>query len=1036
VIGESVGRYDIRGVLGDGGMGTVYRAWDRDVGREVALKLLRADDDSGDMAKRLMREARAASRAQHPGIVVVHDAGEVRGQVYVAMELLAGETLRDRLRRGPLDVAEAIACTRQVADALDAAHAAGVIHRDLKPANVMLLPDGRLKLLDFGLARLIGETRLTRSGEILGTANYMSPEQVLGLEAGVPSDVWALGVLVYEMLTARACFARDSLGAIAQAVLYGEPDPLDRVRPDTPTPLVDLVARCLAKDARQRPATAGQVIEALDAATVAGPPRPRDRSRLPEELSSFIGREREIHEVRGLFASHRLVTLTGPGGCGKTRLALRIAREVEPEFEHGAGFVDLAPVSDPSRLPVVVADALGVAPQPGADMLQVLTAKLRERRVLVVLDNAEHLVDAVARLADALLRDCAGVVLLATSREPLRVPGERMYAVAPLPVDDAGDAAASDAVRLFVARAAESRPGFALTDANRGAVVEICTRVDGIPLAIELAAARVRTLEPAAIAARLHDRFRLLSSGSRTAMPRQQTLRAAIEWSDDLLAPEERALFHDLAVFAGGWGLEAAETVAGTIDSADVLDVLDRLVLKSLVVFDDVATGPARYRFLETIREFALEQLHADGRFEDVASRHRRWCRTFAAARAAALGGRGQADAIRDLEREHANLLAAIDRAHADPAGADDECALVAAAAPFWSTRGHVTIGRERTASALAREGGGDGGDRLDVLLGDAQLAVTAADYAHGERAYAAALEASRRAGVRSREARARNGLGGVAARRSDVARAAEHYTEALRVYREVGDAVGVASALNNLANLALDRGEHDHARELYEESLSVTQRIGDERQTAIALYNLGYLALATGDDAAGERLERALEHFRNLGHRQGVALVTMNLARLMLRRGATETGEAMLEECLRMADQLGDRLVRANTLMSLGDAARARGDAARARVTLLESLELFHAMGLRGDACETLERLARLRHEAGAHADALVLLELAERLRREAGYPRSPADDAWHAALVTALSSAVPAGAREQAGAEAAALDLGGVVERMHTGG
>src|SRR5579859_364154 len=657
-------RYRLEAELGQGGMGTVYRAQDALLDRFVAIKVLAQARLGAEGRARLLHEARAVARLNHPNIIAIYDVADTgatngfqpvervagpapAGGLFIVMELAQGETLHER---GPQSLAETLDIALQVCAALDHAHTHGIIHGDLKPENIAIAPDGTAKLMDFGLARYLGsdqaETRL------MGTVLYLAPEQARGQVVDARADLYALGVVLYEALTGRLPFTGDDPLAVIAQHLSTPPTPPRELRPDLPPALEAIILRLLAKDPDERYASAREVKEALAAIPTDSAPAGARRHNLPAEVTSFIGREKEITAVRRLLGGTRLLTLTGSGGTGKTRLALRAAAEVLGEFRDGIWLVDLAPLADAALVPQSVASVLGVREEPGTALTRRIADVLHHKHLLLVLDNCEHLIGAVAELAEGLLRDCPDLKLLVTSREPLGIAGETAYRVPSLslPPDDARTPsptrpeatapAQSEAVRLFVDRASTVRPDFALTEANTAAVVQITRQLDGVPLALELAAARVRALGVEQIAARLDDRFRLLTGGSRTALPRQQTLRALIDWSWDLLAPEEKLLLRRLSVFVGGWTLEAAEAVCTAKDEggrmkdetfqpsafilhpSDVLDILTRLVDKSLVVADE-HDGASRYRLLETIRQYAREQLLQAGAAEAAAIRGR-----------------------------------------------------------------------------------------------------------------------------------------------------------------------------------------------------------------------------------------------------------------------------------------------------------------------------------------------------------------------------------------------------------------------------
>ncbi|HKY50325.1 MAG TPA: adenylate/guanylate cyclase domain-containing protein, partial [Candidatus Limnocylindria bacterium] len=427
-------------------------------------------------------------------------------------------------------------------------------------------------------------------------------------------------------------------------------------------------------------------------------------NNLPIQVTSFVGREREIRDVTGLLKDTRLLTLLGPGGTGKTRLSLQVAANLIDGYADGVWFVEFAPLYDPELVPQAVASTLGVREEPGRPALTTLSEYLRRRTVLLILDNCEHLIDACARLADALLRSCPGVNVLTSSREALGTAGEVTYRVPSLSLPDPRQLpslerlADYEAVRLLVERASAVKPGFKITDANAAAAVQICQRLDGIPLAIELAAARLKDLSPREIAAHLDERFRLLTAGSRTAMPRHQTLRGLIDWSYELLPEFERALLRRVSVFAGGWHLAAAEAV-----DPDALDLLGRLVDKSLVVADE-EDGETRYGLLETIRQYGLEKLRETSDEPMVRDRHRDFYVALVESSAPNLQGPDQATWLARLETEHDNVRAAL-RWSLEGGNVEAAFRLGAALDSFWDTRGHISEGRQWIEQIVARAG-------------------------------------------------------------------------------------------------------------------------------------------------------------------------------------------------------------------------------------------------------------------------------------------------------------------------------------------
>jgi predicted ATPase/class 3 adenylate cyclase len=638
-------------------------------------------------------------------------------------------------------------------------------------------------------------------------------------------------------------------------------------------------------------------------------------NNLPLQVTSFVGRERELAEVTRLLAGEppgpRLVTLTGPGGTGKTRLALQAAADVLDAHPDGVWLVELAALADPAIVPQTVAAAAGVREAPGRPVLSTLTDALKPRRLLLVLDNCEHLLDACARLADALLRACPHVRLLCTSREALGIAGEAAWRVPSLPVPADGGAAAPApgaaglagyaAVRLFAERAAAVRPGFALTADSAAAVAQVCARLDGIPLAIELAAARVRVLPPQQLLARLDDRFRLLTGGSRTALERHQTLQATVDWSYALLTEPERTLFARLAAFAGGWTLEAAETVGADPDDADgdgiaadaVLDLLTRLADKSLVVADEQPDGTARYRLLETLRQYARQKLAERGAAVD-ALRRRHAAHYLALAEQAAphLTGPQQLVWLARLEAELDNLRAAL-RWSLDSGDAGAGLRLADALDRFWYLRRHQTEAGAWLAQLLAAPGPPDA--LRAAALGQAgRRTRNAGDAAGGRRLLEEGLALARALGDDALVARALSELGFTSRARGDYPAARRELEEALALYRRLGDRWGVAHALSHLALLRHWQGEQDAARATTEELRATARPLGDRRLDAVVYELLGQVAGATGDPAEARRLlEQGLALHRELGDEAGVASGQVLLGRLALRRGAPAAGEA-----------------------------------------------------------------------------------------------------------------------------------------------
>ena len=593
---------------------------------------------------------------------------------------------------------------------------------------------------------------------------------------------------------------------------------------------------------------------------------------LPRQLTRFVGRSEDVSAVKRTLSTARLLTLTGTGGCGKTRLALQTAAEILDEYPNGVWLIEFAPVADPALVPQVVASTLGVREQPGHELTETLITRLREQRALLIMDNCEHLVTACARLADAVLRTCADVHILATSREALNVSGEVSYRVPSLGLPHEGDTdklhaiAGSDAVQLFIDRAQLARPEFALNETNASAVAEVCRRLDGIPLAIELAAARVRMMPPGEILDRLKDRFRLLTLGGRTAPSRHQALQATVEWSYRLLSESEQILFNRLSVFAGGFSLDAAEAVCAGDGLADdhILDLLSALVDKSLVVVGEDSGGRSRYMLLETLREYGRERLEKAA-VGETRTRHATYFRGAALEAEAQLTGPEQATSLRQLEDDHDNLRAALQWL-VDANENELALSLASTLVQFWLMHGHLTEGRRWFAGRIAGSSARPA-IRAKALLGQGSLAWRQADYLVATSSTEASLAIWRELGDKAGIVQALNILGAIFKEQEDAPAALAYFEESLALAREANDRRAIARALNNLGALAFDRGDYGAARLFYLESLALKKEIGARSQIAITTFNLAEVLLEQADhEGAWSRYEDSLLVFRELG--------------------------------------------------------------------------------------------------------------------------------------------------------------------------
>jgi predicted ATPase/class 3 adenylate cyclase len=663
-------------------------------------------------------------------------------------------------------------------------------------------------------------------------------------------------------------------------------------------------------------------------------------NNLPLQPTPLVGREREVAEVtQRLSASGtRLLTLTGPGGTGKTRLALQAAVELLEEFKEGTFFVSLAALTDPELVTSAIAAPLGVVEAADRSLEEGIKEYLREKKFLLVLDNFEQVLEG-AQLVGQLLAACPALKVLATSRIPLGLYGEREYPVPPLSLPDPEQLPSLqsltqyEAVRLFVERAQDARSDFSVTNENAPAVAEICARLDGLPLAIELAAARVKVLGPQKMLDRLSDRLKLLARGARDLPERQRTLRATMEWSHALLQEDEKVLFARLSVFAGGRTLEGIEAVCDAQGDlpVDVLDGVESLVDKSLLREEEGPGGEPRFVMLETVHEYAREKLEESGEAEELRRLHARYFLALAEEAEPELKGPRQYEWLERLEAEHDNIRAALSWV-LEEGEIELGLRLAGALRRFWHVRGYFDEGRRWLEQALTKDSRASASSRAKALDAVGGLAHDQGDIDRAEAAAQEGLKLSARADTESgRVASFRRTLGISAEREGDYERATELYEESLALYREAEDTWGIAASLLSLANVLVAREEHERAKELYREALILSRESGDPDQFATGLANLGYEHLLEGDHEQATVLnEEAARLYRDRGSRGGLVYALDNLAWAALERGDHERARVLHEETLALCRELGDKLIGSESLEGLACAAAARGEAER----------------------------------------------------------------------------------------------------------
>jgi predicted ATPase/DNA-binding SARP family transcriptional activator len=688
------------------------------------------------------------------------------------------------------------------------------------------------------------------------------------------------------------------------------------------------------------------------------PPNEDPRHNLPAQLTTFIGRDKETAEVKRLLSSTRLLTLTGAGGCGKTRLAIETASDLLEQYPDGVWLVELASLTEPAIVPQAVASALHTQEQPGRTLMDTLVSLLEVKRCMLILDNCEHLIDACAKLAQTLLHACPSLRILATSREPLNIPGEIAWTVPSLSLPERGgipsleSLAEYEATRLFLDRAeaalpsVNSAPGSPFRERDAPIIARICSQLDGIPLAIELAAARVRVLSVEQIAERLSDSFRLLAGGSRTASPRHQTLSAAISWSYNLLSKKEQALFRRLSVFAGGFTLEAVEAVCvgDQIERKEVLDLLSHLVDKSLVGVPYASDrqeygGEVRYRLLETLRQYGRERLEDNGEAESTEHRHAGYYRALAERAEPELRGPRQIAWLEMLDRELDNLRAALEWSQRGDAGTG--LAIVGYLLWFWEARGYQTEARRWLATLLPQ---------------------------------APARTVGR--------ARALHCGGALALRQADRQATIPLLTESLAIFEEAGDRQGVADVLERMGVFSYAVGDFAGSRRYFQESLAIFRELDDKPGMGWTLSDLGMVAHIEEDyDGARTFLEEALNHLREWDDRLGLAYALNNLGQLMRLEGNYARAQALLEESLGAAREVGHKPFIGWALLCLGEVARRQGNFDWSRACLIEALRMAHDTGYVRHIAVGLGGLGVLAVELGDYRRAVRLISAAESL-------------------------------------------------------
>lgn len=931
-IPQTIGRFEIESLLGSGSMGEVYKAWDPTLERFIALKVIHSSVTVQERVReRFMREAKAASKLRHPSIVTVYDLGEFNGQLFLVMEFVPGEDLQKVIdRRQPLSHDIKLDIMRQLAEGVGSAHSNGVIHRDLKPSNILLDHDKRIKIVDFGLAR-IDTSEITAAGTILGTPNYMSPEQVQGITVDERSDIFALGAIFYELFSGMKAFPGHDFVAVLYKIISENPPPLAQFLSGNVEELEQIIRKCLEKDRANRLSGCSELsrlihqisapdmsnLVTVDLSPVISRAVEAVPNNLPPRKYPLIGRDQELAALRSLFVDRNLelVTLTGPGGSGKTKLALEAARELTAYFPSGVYFVSLESIHDPQLVISSLFQTLSAPEISGTDLIENLIRHLREvnrKGMLLVLDNFEQVMDA-ARDVHLLLSRRTGVKFLITSRERLNISEEHEFPVRPLLVPQKQDPPVLDkvlqnpAIQLFQERAKVTRPDFRIGFDNASAILEICRKLDGLPLAIELVAARIKFLSPDEILRKLESSLSILGSGPKDLPDRLRSLEGAISWSYELLAEDSRKLFQRLSVFRGPFLLEAVDAV-GLDAVSDSLEELMSLADKNLLIIEQVS-GQSRFIMLNTLREFALSRLKEKEEYPEIRNRHADYYLHLAERLSVKLDASEDEQTLREFDLSHDNFRSALEWL-VESEKWDEAAHLALALWKFWDLRSHRSEGKQWL-SLLVQQGEEQLSIRLKtrILYAAGVLSEAQGDYPAARKFFEENLEINRRLEDAPGIANSLNNVAVMAERQGDMLTAQSLYTEALERWKQLGNRVACALGFVNLGSIAATQRDHSRAQEMYEQSLYIWNEINDVRGKGLVLNLMGDLARDQNNlENAFQLYQEGLSYFERIADQRGIALSLQNLGLLLCEDRDFDQAVALFSEALAIQQNLGDK--------------------------------------------------------------------------------------------------------------------------------
>lgn len=1015
------GRYQIERELGQGGMGTVYQGKDTHNGEVVAIKRLKPEVivSEPDIVERFAREAEALRELNHPNIVTVYDTVQEADSHYIVMAYMPGGSLDDLLEeRGRLSVNRALDIALDLADALTRAHRLKIVHRDIKPANVLLAADGTPRLTDFGVAHIASKERVTGTGAAVGTFDYLPPEALNGEPVDTRTDIWAFGVMLYEMLTGERPFSGQTISHTLTNILTRPTPDLEALRPDAPVGLVDLIYRMLEKDRNARIPSVRQVgleLEALiqgrdgtgtgtrpaaalyDHAGAFATPTPsnlaRPRHNFPAQTTPFVGREAELTELHRMIddPKTRLVTILAPGGMGKTRLGLEVAERHLEHFQGGAYFVGLAPLSDPQNIVPTIAEAVGYQlQQDERSPRQQLLDYLREKNLLLLLDNFEHLIEGASIVSD-ILRAAPAVQIIATSRERLNLSGEVLFNLGGMDFPDwetPEDALEYSAVKLFMQGAARARPGFELLADDLKYVARICRLVRGMPLGIVLAASWVEMLAVEEIASEISQSLDFLETEMRDVPERHRSIRAVFDYSWNLMNDAEREVFARLAVFRGGMTREAAQQVAGAN-----LRVLTALVNKSLLRRDP---DSGRYEIHELLRQYAEERLEDAGEAAATRDAHSAYFASFMDQRQGAMYQKAEGKAVAEIEAEIENIRAswhwAVESGNLEPI--DRAMHMLSS---FYEIRGWSREGQEAYRMLI---------ERLRPLVGEEHPLLARARLRqawHGMRlgSFEGGTEIAEKAWALFKDDAARPDRFVALDVRIYIAMMRGQYDTACQVGAEymalakaAGDPMYEVRSMSQLGYALFLQGSYQEAKALYEQVVPMLEAFGSPGGIAIGLNNLGEICHVLGEDTEAKALfERAFALYKEANNRHGMAFTLNNLGKVAHTLGDFDAAEHYNEQSLELYREVGDRRGAADALNRVGGTASSLGDYAKARASHAESLQVYRAMGDQRGIADSLMLLAMAVMSQGEFDLAVEQVQESLEIRRQLGNPSEIAD-------------------------------------------